>query len=616
MYTVNQVEHWFCKALEQPEEMRQQYLSSALSDDPRLLASVRELLKYDEADKSLFTRLVDQLNSEETIEAAPSLERYRILKEVGRGGMAVVYEAERADGLLEQRVAVKVLRNNMLSDEALLRFRQEQHVLGRLQHPRIAHIYDAGIAEDQRPFFVMEFVQGAHLMEYVRNKQLSVSERLKLFIQVCEAVQYAHQNLVVHGDIKPANVLIDAQGGVKLTDFGIAQLMEEGRESTDFESRLLTPDYASPEQVAGKALDIRSDIYQLGKVLNDLLQDTTIPTLKAVVQKATSEQLAARYQTALALLNDVQFYQNNLPVRAYEGGLRYRMQLFIRRNRLPVAMGAAALVVLTFLSVWYIANVVAARQEAERKEYMATQTLDFLVDLFEQSDPTINQGDSTNIGWVLKAGEIRVNSLEDAETRAMILSTLGRVNVSLGNFDKADGLYEQASTIYEQLKEPSANGRVLLNRGVMESERNNPQQSLAYLERSLPLLEKDAEKIMAYTQLAILNELRSLDTAMMWKQRALQLLEDSREISAARHVGHLYDLTYVGYAQLEKSRKDSVVQLKRQLINKMSTFSNPDLLSVAEKCHDLSLTYSDLNQYDSSLFFARTSLDLLLQLCA
>src|SRR5690606_25102516 len=200
---------------------------------------------------------------------------YRIVHEIGRGGMGVVYLAERADEEFEKRVALKVVKRGMDTDEVLRRFRHERQILASLEHPNIARLLDGGATSDGRPYLVMEHVEGEPIDAYCDRRRLGIRERLELFRAVCDAVQHAHQRLVVHRDIKPSNILVTAAGEPKLLDFGIAKLLDDSSPDatphTRTGLRLLTPEYASPEQVRGAPVTTASDVYALGIVLYRLL---------------------------------------------------------------------------------------------------------------------------------------------------------------------------------------------------------------------------------------------------------------------------------------------------------------------------------------------------------
>ena len=209
--------------------------------------------------------LVRALRTDEAVPAGTTIGPYRILKELGRGGMAIVYHAQRADGTFRQDVAIKLVKRGTDTEEVLQRFRQERQILAALQHPHIARLLDGGLTGDGRPYFAMELVEGVPIDEFCRRQRLGIDARIDLCIAVARAVQHAHRHLVVHRDLKPPNILITATGEPKLLDFGIAKLLDPGASDeaapqTRTALRLMTPDYASPEQVRGEPITTSSDV--------------------------------------------------------------------------------------------------------------------------------------------------------------------------------------------------------------------------------------------------------------------------------------------------------------------------------------------------------------------
>lgn len=328
---------------------------------------------------------------------------YRVIREVGRGGMGAVYLAERADGVFEQQVALKIVRGNFAGSELVRRFRRERQILASLNHPNIARLLDGGVSQDGEPFLAMEYVEGLRIDDYCDDRRLSVDERLRLFLIVCQAVAYAHQHLIVHRDIKPSNLLVTKEGVPKLLDFGIAKLLdaEHASEHTQTELRAFTPEYASPEQVQGLQITTASDVYSLGVLLEELLLDsserkrapllfeqTTLPKktgetnlpaadtkenqratvksrkplsveLRRIVEMARREEPARRYASTAQFAEDIQRYLDGLPVRAQKDSFTYRAGKFVRRHKAGVA--AAALLLLTLVS-----GIIATAWQARR----------------------------------------------------------------------------------------------------------------------------------------------------------------------------------------------------------------------------------------------------------
>jgi tetratricopeptide (TPR) repeat protein len=321
--------------------------------------------------------------------------RFAIDSLIGKGGMAVVYRGARADDFRMQ-VAIKLLKRGTDTETALSRFRAERQILAELQHPNIARLLDGGATEAGLPYFVMEYVDGTPLLEYAAT--LPVRRRLELFRAICQAVQYAHQNLVVHRDIKPANILVTREGIPKLLDFGIAKLLGPAASGSTMALtvtgvRLMTPSYASPEQVRGEPVTTSTDIYSLGTVLYELLtgrrahaletyspeeihreictreppKPSTVareldPDLDNIVLMSLRKEPQRRYASAEQLSEDIRLYLEGRPVRARKDTVRYRASKFLRRNKVGVALGGLAL-------IGVVTGVLAVNRQARRAEY-------------------------------------------------------------------------------------------------------------------------------------------------------------------------------------------------------------------------------------------------------
>ncbi|MEM7587913.1 MAG: protein kinase, partial [Acidobacteriota bacterium] len=278
----------FDQALQVAPEERAALVQERCAGNPRLLEAVEELLAADRVTESFLDQPVasdgrsgsgsrSPAPDAGVLEAGTRLGPYRILKPCGKGGTSTVYLAERADDIFPRRVALKLVRPEMASEAVLHRLETERRILAGLDHPNIARLYDGGSTDEGLPYFVMEFVEGERIDAYCDHNQLTLDERLALFRKLCEPVQVAHQNLVVHRDIKPSNVLVGADGEPKLLDFGIAKLLSPeaaaGDEPTQTLHRMLTPGYASPEQLRGHLVTTASDVYSLGVLLYKLLTD-------------------------------------------------------------------------------------------------------------------------------------------------------------------------------------------------------------------------------------------------------------------------------------------------------------------------------------------------------
>jgi serine/threonine-protein kinase len=396
-------------ALERAPDERARFLNVACADAPELRNEVESLLAaYDTRGPvdQLADAVFDAIRVRDEDQIGRRVGPYRLVRVIDYGGMGAVYLAEREDGQFSQRVALKLIRLGMYSDQVLRRFLEERQILARLEHPNIARLLDGGFAENGQPYFAMEYVAGLSITQYCDTRRLSIESRLRLFLQVCAAVQYAHQNLIVHRDLKPSNILVRSDGLVKLLDFGIAKLLAAEATNDSAVSattmRWLTPEYASPEQVCGEPITTAADVYSLGLLLYELLSGhrayrwTTVASLadierlicevqperpslavertEEVMPSAVAEQRATnlpqlrrlldgdldtivlqtlrkeparRYTSAAQLAQDIERHLSGLTVSARPDTIRYRASKFVRRHR--VAVAAAALVAITLL---------------------------------------------------------------------------------------------------------------------------------------------------------------------------------------------------------------------------------------------------------------------------
>jgi serine/threonine-protein kinase len=499
------IEDLFARALELSPDRRAVLLAEQCGASPELRRAVESLLDAHAATGGPFERL-DAGRAADLLAAVhlagPEDRRigpYRLVREIGRGGMGTVYLAERVEGGFEQRVALKLVHASLGSEEMLERFRRERQILARLEHPGIARLLDGGVTADGQPWFAMELVEGEPITRWAARRELPVSARLELFVQVCEAVQWAHGGLVVHRDLKPSNVLVTGEGRVKLVDFGIAKVLEPaaraagsadgGAPPTRDVLRSLTPEYASPEQVLGEPVTTASDVYALGVVLYELLTgrlpydgplttpaqvvravcDTVPPPpskalsagaaegsrryldrdLDAVCLKALAKDRDRRYGSVEAFAEDVRRHLDGLPVSARRPSAAYRAGKFVRRHRWGVAAAAAAVLalVLGLAGIAWQARVAAdERDQTAAEASKALEIQEFLTSLLQSVDPGQTGGAPWTADELLGRGVERIDALlpEQPEVAADLLGVMGGVSGSLGEYERAEALWRRS----------------------------------------------------------------------------------------------------------------------------------------------------------------------------
>jgi tetratricopeptide (TPR) repeat protein len=492
----------FHAAADLPPERRQAFLNIEASGDEELRAQLEGMLAQEAEANSRLSEVIGSVAAAATGANAWTERRfgpYRIVREIGRGGMGIVFEAARDDQEYRKRVALKIAPGWHNPEPAGQRFRRERQILAELEHPNIARFLDGG-AEEGLPYFAMELVEGAPITEYCRKHTLSIRERVGLFLQVCSAVHYAHQRLVIHRDIKPSNILVSPEGVPKLLDFGIAKILEDqgGDTQTTIGRMMWTPDYASPEQVRGSSITTRTDVYALGLLLFEMLTgergqladsssplaldrsicETEIPAasrtaarlgdrivakllegdLDTILAKALQKDSGQRYGSVGELMDDIRRYLNGEVVQARPATLAYRTGKFVRRNRLPVIAGV---VVAFTIAVGVTATLRQARRAERRFGEVRKLANTFLFDFHDRIQNL--PGSTEARSFVVKTAINYLDSLSrDASgDNALLLElasayhkvgvaqgdylnpNLGQPKDAIASFDKAIHLAEQ-----------------------------------------------------------------------------------------------------------------------------------------------------------------------------
>ena len=568
--------------LELDDEARAQSLASLREEDPQLADDLEQLLALEAEREDFLSEPLIAPNP--GVHAGAAVGPYELERMLGEGGMGQVWLARRADGLYQRRVALKLLRPGLADPNLRLRFTRERQILARLEHPHIARLLDAGISSDNQPYLALEYVEGEPVTDWCKSREPGVETRVRLFLQVCDAVSHAHTNLIVHRDLKPSNILVTPLDDVRLLDFGIAKLLDTPEQALDHTRtglRTFTLHYAAPEQIRGEPVTTMTDVYSLGVVLYEILVgskpyqlkrpsdaqwedailhvDPARPSLALqreavsggqgtdvrvrrrmheiagdldnIVLKAMSKRPEQRYPSVEALALDLQRWLDGKPVHARPHSLSYRMRKYVRRHRWALSTGlAVSLVLLTALGMvaWQARQAV---QESARAQAMQN----FVVGLFENASGG-PAGGTVDVRQLLEGGERRIDQelARQPLARAELLGVVARLRLGLGDYDHALGLLRRQSALVAGLGDPPASlqlqsatdlGRALRLKGQIDDCIATMRPLLALArdeERRLPLQASEF-----YSQLGRCHHAaRAIDEARVLYLRSLALRRD------------------------------------------------------------------------------------------
>jgi serine/threonine-protein kinase len=514
-----QLESLFYAALEMPADERADFLDRACAGDAGLRAQVEGLLASESVADDFLERPVIEAARlfHAPVAAGDRLGAYQIKQPIGEGGMGAVYLAARADDLYQRQVAIKIVRAGFVGSAAMLqRFSSERQILANLDHPNIAQLFDGGVTADGMPYLVMEYVAGMPINLYCHQQNLNTTQRLRLFMAVCAAVDYAHKNLIVHRDLKPANILVTEDGVPKLLDFGIARLLDdESRDEmtrTRTVDRLMTPEYASPEQIRGEPVTTATDVYALGLLAYELLTGVrpfqlegaspldaaqTIchtspvipsemvrtlerqaisenrPSTSAQLSKAPEDARRAlrgdldniilmamrkepsrRYASVTALTADIESHLLGFPVHARPDTWSYRTDKFIRRHKLGIATTAMMVIGLIGFSI----GMALLAQRATREKNIAQRESEFLASIFQAATPDQGQGKEITARELLDQAAKRIQDElnDEPQLKATLLDNIGHAYERLGHYPEAVRELTLALTLRRQAGEANS----------------------------------------------------------------------------------------------------------------------------------------------------------------
>lgn len=625
---------------EESEDKRKEIIEHASKKDPTIKEDITDFLSSIDESTHLWQDLVeardvvtddlvkdtlsnkfDSLIKKDSYNTLTQIGPYKIKSHLGSGGMGEVYLAGRLDDEFHQNVALKLIRSEINSEDQHRLFLRERKILSSLSHPNIAALLDGGIADDGRPYIVMEYVDGLPITKHCIRRNCSLKERLGLFIQVCNAVHHAHSNLIIHRDLKPDNLLVTEEGHVKILDFGIAKLLLEHQFSdqtlfeTSHDPKLLSLNYAAPEQLNLEPVNTSTDIYVLGLLLYELLTEQRAFLLKgktrqeaeyiirnenpvkpseikcrfkddlqgdldAIILKAISKVPDERYQTAIDLLEDIERYLNEQPISARPPTAIYQFKKMVKRNRAASALSALFLVTLSFFVVLLIQQQSITLQERDRavnEAQRAEQLSGFLVDLFAANDPEVARGQIPTARDLLDQGSHQLYSSfeNNPEQRGNMLLLMGDLYREIGEFEKSRPLLEDGLKLAKAATNIDQYAEALLSLGSLELIVGNYKEAIStFLE---------AEKVLETN-----NNIPGTLHAAVSRQLVLSIFRMGRIHEALERADKSYSLA----KSISDIPDEAMFDYITTLANASTLF--PDRLQLSETLLNQALEYEDI----------------------
>jgi eukaryotic-like serine/threonine-protein kinase len=607
--------------LDLTHEARETWFAENSRDSPEEIGRLRELLKdHGQRGSTFLTQpvslesVVSELDQALDDQEGELIGPYRLVRKIGAGGMGSVWLAERDDGTLRRRVALKLPAVNW-SRELFARTRRERDILASLEHPNIARLYDGGVTAQGRPYLVMEFIDGQVIDRYCDDRSLDIRSRLQLFLQVCDAFAYAHSRLIVHGDPKPDNILVTANAAIHLLDFGVAKLLRAEADATEdalvaaaargettrmtyAPFRAHTPDYASPEQIRGQSIGVASDVYSLGVVLFELLVGkrpyrlrrttnaaieeavlqgdlqlasalaprercvTLRGDLDAILAKATARDLQQRYKSVEAFSADISRYLGNEPVEARGVGRWYRAAKFLRRHAIAATASAVvvgSLVAALGVSTWHW-------REARRQQTYAQLQLENSESVLEFVDTVLTNGIRLDEKISLNQLLERIEGIAERFTggnEPVRLAAIDRISswyASYGANEKVIALIDSVDKSRAIASRSNVYGTLECRRAFAWATRGQYQRAVAILDRAIEEYEADAMALAncLNTRGRVARDVNDVDVAFAMAQRTLEVFDRSGQRSATTRAVFVNDLARAHTLRGEMDRADAL----------------------------------------------------------
>jgi serine/threonine-protein kinase len=636
----------FDRAIDVPAGARSAWIAENVADEEERAALQRLLAAADDTDRGFLDTPIGEHASKLTAEdvlaeslVGQRIGAFRLVRLLGKGGMAAVFLGTREDGDFRQSVAIKLLRRGLYSEIEQRLFLRERQVLASLNHPNIARLFDGGLTDAGVPYLVMEYVDGKTITRYAAEHALDVRERLDLFLTVCRAVEAAHRALIVHRDIKPPNILVAEDGTVKLLDFGIAKLLEDNVEGATV--GIFTPDYAAPEQINAEAITTATDVYALGVLLHELLLGvrpgnttrrpstlvtnnaqtsaagtTTAPAqlrkrlrgdLDNVLMKALEQDPEQRYASAGAFAEDIERHLAGQPVAAHPPSAWYRTRKFVSRHRGGVLTTAAfflAILASLGIALWQT-NVArrqaqVAREQAER----ADTTRQFLIGVFDQAEPDANLGKPITAKQLLDQGEQQLAAGADLQTgtRLDLTVLIAHLYWDLGDSAHAEPLLKQAAaSAADPLVPDEVKARTLMTIAKIESEKRNFADALDHAKQAIAIAQRAghvSDDSASEARRVIAMSLHGQDNSKEAEPFLRAALAADRALDGDHHQAVLDDWLELGSELTELSRFDEAVAALRNAVDLARSLHGPVHSSVANALQELAsaISYAGNNE--------------------
>lgn len=664
------IENIVDKALDMSKQHRREYISEICKDKPVIKKEALELLESiekgdlfpgDQSDPKfdLIQNMLDGMNHSELHQSliGKKVGSYRLVKLIGSGGMGAVFLGERADGLFDHTVAVKIIRRDFTDDSVRHHFDNERRILAKLTHEGIAQLYDGGVTDEGRPYLIMEYVNGTPIIQYCNENRLTIKQRLELFRAVCKAVHYAHSKLIIHRDLKPVNILVKENNKIKILDFGIARFLED--QNLAEPPRFLSPNYASPEQLTENLVSTASDIYNLGLLLHRLLagfhpyeingldlseqlevinenlskkpserlqvlsrenreeiaeqRKTSIRSLEkslsgdldSILLKSLKFNSDQRYVSAGDLQNDIHNFIKNLPVSTLADNKFYRFSKLLKRNRIAFGSIAIILFLITGFALFHTNQIATERTQAQLEADKAEEITSFLVELFDSSNPTYAPGEVITAEDLLEQGLERADQITELPVKSGLLATIGKAYKRLGEYDTGREIIRRAIDLNQSIygRESVETADVIFDLGLNYAVEHDWYPSFPYLSEAYEIytdhLEPDHSNVVksALWLAMALRHTGQPDSALKLADSHFEAIEHDYSEHDSELLSALFNYAYVLRGAGEIDRSEAVyLDLIERYVQSNDTLNH----SLAAAHNNLGSIYYEKEKYRKS----------------